>query len=132
VGKTAFAHHAFAPVYDGSRSVTVSGVVTEFRFVNPHALIYIDVTDQSGAVAKWTIESHGSLALSEGGWTAETIKKKERVTVTGNPARVDNHRMFFLKLTRADGTELLDSYAERTRNIEEERRQRQRARAQQK
>ena len=52
----ATSHHSFAGVYDESRLVTVSGVVTQFKFVNPHALMSLDVTDPSGKVAKWTIE----------------------------------------------------------------------------
>ncbi|MGH6692738.1 MAG: DUF6152 family protein, partial [Gammaproteobacteria bacterium] len=37
-------HHAFSPVYDEKRVITVVGVVTEFRFVNPHAMLLMDVT----------------------------------------------------------------------------------------
>src|SRR4051794_24652534 len=107
--KTAAAHHSFAGVYDGAQLVTVSGVVTQFKFVNPHAVMYIDVTDTSGKVAKWTVEFDGRLALSEGGWTADTLKPKEHVTVTGNPVRADltTLRMFFRKLTKSDGTALV-------------------------
>src|SRR3954470_20445040 len=97
---TASAHHSFAGVYDGSRSVTVSGVVTQFKFVNPHALMYMDVVDASGKVEKWTVEFAGRLNLSEAGWTGDTIKTKERLTVTGNPTRsAGEARMFFVKLT---------------------------------
>ncbi len=130
-GKTVMAHHSFAPVYDGSRQITVTGVVTQFRFVNPHAMMLMDVTDTSGKVTKWTVEFAGSLNLSEVGWTADSIKAKERVAVTGNPTHTGSNRIFFKKLVRADGTELLDSGGQRAKDIEEERRQRQRARAQQ-
>jgi hypothetical protein len=126
------AHHSFAPVYDGSRQITVTGVVTQFRFVNPHAMMLMDVSDGSGKITKWTVEFAGSLNLSEAGWTAETIKARERVAVTGNPTHTGSSRMFFVKLVRADGSELLTSGGERLKDIEEERRQRQRARTQQK
>jgi hypothetical protein len=132
LGGTLAAHHSFAPVYDGSRQITVNGVVTQFRFVNPHAMMLMDATDESGKVTKWTVEFAGSLNLSEVGWTAETIKAKERVAVTGNPTHTGSSRMFFVKLVRADGTELLTSGGQRLKDIEEERRQRQRARTQQK
>src|SRR5919198_2433615 len=82
---SAVAHHSFAPVYDANRMITITGVVTQFRFVNPHAIMLMDVTDESGKVRKWTVEFAGSLNLSEVGWTADSIKAKERVTVTGNP-----------------------------------------------
>ena len=129
---SAAAHHSFAPVYDGSRMITVTGVVTQFRFVNPHAMMLMDVTDESGKAVKWTVESAGSLNLSEVGWTADSIKAKERVTVTGNPTHTGSQRMFFRKLVRSDGSELLNSELQRTKDIEEERLQRQRARSQQK
>jgi hypothetical protein len=130
--ETLSAHHSFAPVYDGSRQITVTGVVTQFRFVNPHAMMLMNVTDESGKVTQWTVEFAGSLNLSEVGWTADSIKAKERVAVTGNPTHTGSSRIFFRKLVRADGTELLDSGSQRQKDIEEERRQRQRARAQQK
>ena len=53
---TALSHHSFSPVYDDQKTISVTGVVTQFRFVNPHVLMYMDVTDPSGKVAKWTVE----------------------------------------------------------------------------
>ena len=53
--RPATSHHSFAAVYDDTRLVTVSGVVTQFRFVNPHALMTMDVTDASGKVSRWTV-----------------------------------------------------------------------------
>jgi hypothetical protein len=125
------AHHAFSPVYDDKRTVTVVGVVTEFRFVNPHALMSMDVTDDSGRVTKWTVEFAGRLNLSEVGWTADSIKAGERVTLTGNPTHAEGtNRVAFKKLVRADGSELLPGAAQRESLIEQERRERAKARQQ--
>ena len=129
---TANAHHSFSGVYDGKQLITVSGVVTQFKFVNPHAMMLMDVTDASGKVAKWTIEFDGRLNLAEGGWTVDYIKAREQVTVTGNPAAAIPQRMFFRKLTRPDGTELVRYQDQRSKNVEEERRQRALQRNQQK
>jgi uncharacterized protein DUF6152 len=123
-------HHAFSPVYDEQRVITIEGVVTEFKFVNPHAMMSMDVTDQAGKVAKWVVEFAGRLNLSDVGWTAQSIKTGERVTVTGNPTHTGSNRMFFRRLVRADGTELLPGNAQRLSAIEEERRQRARERDQ--
>jgi len=117
-------HHAFSPVYDDQRVITVTGVVTEFRFVNPHAMMFMDVTDSNGKATRWTVEFAGRLNLSNVGWTAESIKSGERVTVTGNPTHTDSDRIFFRKLVHADGTELLPAAPQRTGALEEERRQR--------
>ena len=127
----ASSHHAFSPVYDEKRVVTVVGVVTQFRFVNPHAMMFMDVTDKAGTVVKWTVEFAGRLNLSEVGWAADSIKAGERVTVTGNPTHTGSQRMFFRRLVRADGTELLPGAAQRLSAIEEERRQRASQRKQQ-
>ena len=128
----ASSHHAFSPVYDDKRVITVVGVATQFKFVNPHAMMFMDVTDESGKVAKWIVEFAGRLNLSEVGWTADSIKRGERVTVTGNPSHTGSERMFFRRLVKADGTELLPAGPQRLKGIEEERRQRALQRNQQK
>jgi len=134
VPMSATGHHSFAGVYDGDKVITVSGVVTQFKFMNPHALMYMDVTNRSGKVEKWTVEFDGRLNLSEGGWTTDSIKPKEHVTVAGNPARdsAASHLMFFRKLTKLDGTELVRYQDQRVNTVEEERRQRALQRNQQK
>ena len=120
----ALPHHAFSPVYDDQKLITVTGVVTQFKFVNPHAMMYMDVKDASGKVTKWTVEFAGRLNLSNVGWTEQSIKTGERVTVTGNPTHTGSDRMAFKKLVRADGTELLPAGPQQLNAVEEERRQR--------
>ena len=120
----ASSHHAFSPVYDEKRLITVVGVVTEFRFVNPHAMMFVNVTDDAGKVTKWTVEFAGRLNLSNVGWTAESIRAGERVTVTGNPTHTGSDRIAFKRLVRPDGSELLPAGPQRANALEEERRQR--------
>ena len=125
-------HHAFSPVYDGKKTIEVEGVVTQFRFVNPHAMMLMDVTDKkTGKVEKWNVEFAGRLNLEEAGWTADSIKAGEHVKVTGNPTWTGSQRMAFVKLVRADGTTLEPGRAQRLSAIEEERRQRAKERTQQ-
>jgi hypothetical protein len=124
LGARTAAHHAFSPVYDEKRVITVDGVVKEFRFVNPHAIMLIEVTDATGKVVPWSVEFAGRLNLEEGGWTANSIKPGERVKITGNPTHTGSQRMFFRRLVRADGSELLPTGPQRLKSIEEERRRR--------
>jgi len=126
------AHHSFAPVYDAKRTITVQGVVTEFRLINPHALMVMDVTDDSGKIVTWTVEFAGRLNLTEGGWSERSIAPGQKVTVTGNPTHTNSARIFFLHLTRPDGSELYPPSKARTDTIEEQRRQRARERSQRK
>ena len=118
------AHHAFSPVYDDKRTVTIEGVVTEFRFVNPHSMMTMEVRDDGGAVTRWVVEFAGRLNLSEVGWTADSIKAGERVSVTGNPTWEKMPRLFFRRLVRPDGTELRPGAAQQENTLEAERRQR--------
>jgi hypothetical protein len=126
----ATAHHSFSAVYDISRTVSVQGVVTEFRLVNPHALMLLDVADDSGKVSKWTVEFDGRLNLTEHGWNEHTIVVGERVTVTGNPTHVGAPRIFFRKLVRPDGTELIKGSEETLSEVERVRQERARQREQ--
>ena len=126
------AHHAFSPVYDENRTITTAGVVTEFRFVNPHTMLLMDVTDDGGKIVTWTVEFPGRLNLGEIGWTADSLKSGERITVIGNPTHTGSSRMFFRRIVRADGRELLGGNAQRQDAIEEARRQRAREREQKK
>ena len=130
--KVVDAHHSFSAVYDGTKQTTVTGGVSQFRFVNPHAMMYLDAPDASGKAAKWVVEFDGRLNLSNFGWTESSIKSGERVTVTGNPSHTESNRLFFLKLVHADGTELIRGAQQRLNSLEEDRRQRAQHRDQQK
>jgi hypothetical protein len=127
-----FAHHSSSATYDRNRTVSVRGVVTEFRFVNPHSMLSLDVTDDSGKVVRWTVELAGRLNLSEAGWDEHTLQIGERIDVTGSPARVDLPRMWFTRIVKADGTELGNVGATALSEIERVRQERARQRTQQK
>jgi len=129
--RLASAHHSFSAVYDGKRSVTITGVVTQFRFVNPHALMTLEVTDKDGKAVTWVVEFAGRLNLSEIGWSAESIRSGEKLTVTGNPTHEPLPRLAFQRIVKADGSELLPAAAQRSDTLEEERRERARRRTQQ-
>src|SRR5215510_15797740 len=126
------AHHAFAPVYDESRTITIKGTVTEFRLVNPHATISLDVVDSTGKHVAWTVEMAGLLSLSRHGWTPRTLSAGEPITVTGNPTHTGSPRIFFTRIVLADGTERVAPGMGDVGAIEAQRRQRARERPQQK
>jgi len=127
----ALAHHSFAAVFDGSQTTSVEGVVTEFLFVNPHATMGLEVTDADGTRHTRIVEFDGELNLINGGWNGDTIRVGERVTVHGNPERSGGDRIWFLSLTREDGSELVRPMTERLNSIEEARRRRAEQRRQQ-
>lgn len=117
-------------MFDGARTVDIEGVVREFRFVNPHAELMLEVTDVNGNSVLTTVEFDGALNLTNADWAADTIRPGEQVTIHGNPSRSGDGRVWFLSLERTDGTELLRPAVERINALEEERRRRAQERSQ--
>jgi hypothetical protein len=111
-------------VFDGEQLVTVTGTVTRFRMVNPHAMMSIETVDESGNTQSWSVEFDGRLHLTRAGWNPSTFKVGERLEVTGNPARSGSSMMFFNSSVDADGVKIVRPRLELNESIEEQRRQR--------
>jgi len=79
--KPATAHHSFDAEYDSKKTATISGTVTKLDWVNPHAFVFIDSTDESGTVKSFKIEMGPPYALVRGGWKRDTVKIGDKVTV---------------------------------------------------
>jgi hypothetical protein len=77
------AHHSFDAEYDAKKPITLTGYVTKLDWINPHAYVYIDTRDNSGAVKNYRIEMGPPYALVRGGWKRDTIKIGDQVTVEG-------------------------------------------------
>ena len=75
------AHHAFAAEYDEKKIATLSGIVTDFKWINPHGWTYIEGKDESGRVSKWGFEMGSPSGLVNRGWKREDVKKGDRITV---------------------------------------------------
>ncbi len=87
------AHHGTA-VYDTKKPVTVTGTVTEYRFVNPHVILVWDAKDAKGNIQQWSAEIGAPNNLGRSvGWTSKTIKAGDQVTVTGNPSKTGTYTM---------------------------------------
>lgn len=87
VAGPAFAHHG-AAAYDSSKVTTVTGTVTDFKFVNPHVMISVDVKDPAtGKTEKWEGELTSPNHLERAGWTKSTIKPGDEVTMSGSALR---------------------------------------------
>ena len=80
------AHHGTG-TYDSSKSVTLSGTVTEFSFSNPHAALFFDAKDASGKSVNWAIEMNSPGVLRRAGWTKATFKAGDQITITVRPAK---------------------------------------------
>jgi hypothetical protein len=82
-----FAHHELRAEFDEQKPVTLRGIVTRFQWNNPHAFLYVDVTDARGDIVNWAIEWASPLELREAGWTRDALKVGDSVTVQGWLAR---------------------------------------------
>lgn len=94
-----WAHHSGA-IYDREHPITMSGTVTEFEFVNPHALIHFEVKDASGNLVKWVaISGPPQTLFRQDGWTKNTLKPGDKITITGAPSRNEANILSVVKLT---------------------------------
>jgi hypothetical protein len=100
----ALAHHGQAG-YNIGQPVTVTGTVTEFKFVNPHCLIYMEVKAGSSEPQKWQGELTSPNHLLRAGWTAESLKPGDQVTLTGFRAKSGANSLWITK-TVVNGEEL--------------------------
>ncbi|MBN1241065.1 MAG: hypothetical protein JXB36_21380 [Gammaproteobacteria bacterium] len=98
------AHHSPAMLYDLSREISVSGVVTEYQLGNPHMRIYLDV-DNDGTTEKWLAEGGSRTQLLRAGWTGDEVVPGDKVTVRGHPSRDGSKLVHMEYLTLPDGTE---------------------------
>ena len=103
IAHAAQAHHSIAGVYDSSEQVTIEGDVAEFRFINPHPILIIDVARESGPES-WQLEMDNRFELARLGITAETFAAGDRVVATGSRHRSEPRRVYLRRLDRpADG-----------------------------
>src|SRR5215475_1747895 len=107
-----FAHHGSAVSYDLAQRVTTKGVVTNFKYINPHPAIFWDVTDDKGAVTHWTGEIAPNVAqLQQEGWgrkrSEAALASGTAVTVTVSPSRAGGPVGLVQRIENAAGEAVL-------------------------
>lgn len=104
------AHHAFGAEYDEKKIVTVSGTVTQVKWTNPHAWLYVDGKDESGKAASWRFEMGSPGGLTRRGWKQSDLKKGDRITVDGFAAKDAPHVANARTVSLADGRKLFGGF----------------------
>ena len=99
----ALAHHSFT-MFDSTKTVTLTGTIKEFQWTNPHTFTWIDVPNASGVVETWGIEGMSPNYLGRRGWTKNTLKPGDKVSIVINPLKDGSKGGTFLRCTLADGT----------------------------
>jgi hypothetical protein len=102
---SAWAHHAARQVYEG-KTITLMGVVTDYEWANPHSVLSVAVKDDEGKVEEWHAEILPPTEMLRAGWTKESVKPGEEVTLTGRPGRYSQHILWLESLVTPDGKKL--------------------------
>ena len=95
-------------MFDQSKQLPLTGTVKDFQFTNPHAFIELDVPNAGAAPTDWSIELNSPNNLRRQGWTRDSLKVGDKVTVVINPVKDGKKGGLFVYATLADGKVLGD------------------------
>jgi len=108
-----YAHHPFSAEYDWKQPVTLTGTVEKIEWSNPHAVLYINGKDQNGEMKHWTLEMGSPSALTHAGWTRNTVKMGDQVTVDGWMSKTKKDHANVKSVKMADGRETVRRFIDR-------------------
>lgn len=81
------AHHSFAAEFDADSPIELTGVVTKIEWMNPHTFFYVDVENADGDYENWALEMGSPNGLMRRGWTRNSLKIGDEVSVEGSRAK---------------------------------------------
>jgi len=107
-----FAHHSFAAEFDANKRVTLKGTVTKVDWRNPHIYVYLNVKDDTGKVTEWACEGGPPNVLLREGWTRNSVKEGDDVTIDGAVAKDGSKRCNSRSVNLADGRKVFAGSSE--------------------
>jgi hypothetical protein len=99
------AHHGAAQ-FDMGKKVTLKGNVVEWFWANPHCFLRFDVKDDKGQVVRWAAETQSGIIVLNQGFTKQTFKQGDEVTVTLEPVKNGRPLGRLLKVVLPNGETL--------------------------
>jgi hypothetical protein len=105
------AHHSFA-MFEPTKTLTFKGTVKTFQWTNPHVILWLLVQpDGAGAAQEWSLETTSPGVLTRAGWTRQSLKAGDRVSVVLSPLRDGSHGGSLNSVTLLDtGQTLVPSF----------------------
>jgi len=100
-GTQVLAHHSFSS-FNTETEKTITGTVNRFEWTNPHSWIWVDV-NEGGKVVTWGVEGMSPNYLSRRGWTKNTFKPGDKVSLTIRPMRDGSPGGMFMRGVLANG-----------------------------
>ena len=97
------AHHSFAAEFDAEKPVTLKGAVVKWEMMNPHGWITVDVAGLGGDKVRWMVETSNPNGLMRLGWTKNTLKPGDQITVEAYRAKDGSNTANASRVTLADG-----------------------------
>ena len=104
LASSASAHHSFQAEFDANRPITLKGTVSKVDWRNPHSYIFLEVKDASGKVVTWQCEGFPPNMLLRQGWTRDTLKAGDAVSISGYRAKDGSNVINSREVTFPDGT----------------------------
>jgi hypothetical protein len=102
---TAWAHHSFA-MFDINKERVITGTATQFQWTNPHSWIELIVADAAGHQAHWSIEAGSPNGLKREGWSRDSIKPGDKITLVIHPMKDGSNGGSLMGIVLADGRHL--------------------------
>lgn len=103
--EVAMAHHSYS-AFDLTKTITVTGVVKEWRWTNPHSFVVLTIKDPAGKPIDAVFEANGPGYLARQGWKRDSMKTGDKITLTAHPLRVGTPGGDLVRVTLANGQEL--------------------------
>jgi Family of unknown function (DUF6152) len=111
----AAAHHSFAAEFDADKPITLRGSVTKIDWTNPHTYFYIDVVDEkTGRATSWGLEMGSPNGLMRQGWSRNSLKVGDVVTVEGSRAKDGSNNANARAVSLANGQRLFAASSQGT------------------
>ena len=110
LNSSAQGHHSFAVEFTAEKKIAIVGTVTEIWFRNPHVRYYVETENFSGEIENWDVRTSSPSLLVRKGWTKNTIKVGDKISIFGHPGRDGRKLLSVISIKSPDGSSLGQSY----------------------